>query len=204
MPIPGKSHKNIGNGQKNNGFHISAILSERYNPDMSPLITYQGHTPKVHENVYIAPGCQIIGRVTIEKDASIWFNSVLRGDINEIIIGEGSNIQDLSLIHLADTLPCIIGKNVLGGHKIILHGCTVADDAVIGMGAVVLNGAKIGKGAMVAAGAVVKENFVVPDGMLAAGVPAKIIGPVSEKVQAENKFYVEKYKKLAQKYKTEI
>jgi len=167
-----------------------------------PLITpFQDYHPQIDSSVYIAPGCHVIGQVTLEKNVSIWHGTIIRGDINKIHVGEGTNIQDLSLMHVADDLPCIVGKYVLGGHKIILHGCEVGDDAMIGMGSTVLNGAKVGKGAMVAAGALVKEGFVVPDGMLAAGVPAKIIRKVSEKDMKETKHYVEKYMKLAQVYK---
>ncbi len=167
------------------------------------IYSYQDHKPQIDPSVYIAPGVQIIGRVTLEKNVSIWHNSVIRGDINEIKIGEGSNIQDLSLLHVADDLPCIIGKNVLGGHRIIIHGCTVEDDVMIGMGAILLNGCKIGRGAFIAAGTVVKENFVVPPMTLVAGVPGKIIREVTEKDIEQNMFYVKKYQKIAQIYLSE-
>jgi carbonic anhydrase/acetyltransferase-like protein (isoleucine patch superfamily) len=159
------------------------------------------HTPKIDPSVYIAPGAQIIGRVTLEKNVSIWHNTVIRGDINDIFVGEGSNIQDLSLLHVADHLPCIVGKNVLGGHRIILHGCTVGDEVMIGMGAILLNGCKIGDGAFIAAGTVVKENFVVPPRTLVAGVPGKIIREVTQQDIEQNMIYVKKYQRLAEVYK---
>jgi carbonic anhydrase/acetyltransferase-like protein (isoleucine patch superfamily) len=144
------------------------------------IVTHAGFLPRIHPSAFIADSAQIIGNVEIAKDASIWFNSVLRGDINSIYIGERSNIQDGSIFHVTSELPVYIGNDVTVGHGAIVHGCRVEDGSLIGMGAVVLDRAHIGKQALVAAGAVVREGFVVPDGMLVGGVPAKVLRALTE------------------------
>lgn len=142
--------------------------------------TLQGKSPQLHPSVYVAPGAHVIGNVVAEENASIWFNAVLRGDNEQIFIGKSSNIQDGTIIHVDPGHPINIGENVTVGHNCILHGCTIEDGALIGMGATVLNGAVIGKGALVAAGAVVGEGKKVEPGMLVAGVPAKPIKQLSD------------------------
>jgi carbonic anhydrase/acetyltransferase-like protein (isoleucine patch superfamily) len=144
------------------------------------IIAHGGFSPRIPPSAFIAEGAHIIGNVEIAKDASIWFNSVLRGDINSIYIGERSNIQDGSIFHVTSELPVYIGNDVTVGHGAIVHGCQVEEGSLIGMGAVVLDRAHIGKQALVAAGAVVREGFVVPDGMLAGGVPAKVLRALTE------------------------
>jgi carbonic anhydrase/acetyltransferase-like protein (isoleucine patch superfamily) len=135
---------------------------------------------RIHPSAFIADGVHLIGDVRIAEDASVWFNSVLRGDINRIEIGERTNIQDCSVLHVTNELPCIVGNDVTVGHRAIVHGCTVGDCCLIGMGSIVLDNAKIGSHSLVAAGAVVLQNSVVPEGMLVAGVPAKIIRPLTD------------------------
>ncbi len=144
------------------------------------IIAHAGISPRIHPSAFVADGAHIIGNVEVAKDASIWFNCILRGDINSIYIGERSNIQDGSIFHVTEALPVHIGNDVTVGHGAIVHGCRVEDGSLIGMGAVVLDRARIGKQALVAAGAVVREGFVVPDGMLVGGVPAKILRALSE------------------------
>jgi carbonic anhydrase/acetyltransferase-like protein (isoleucine patch superfamily) len=139
-----------------------------------------GMKPKVDESVYLAPGTHLIGDITLEKDVSIWFNSVLRAENDSIKIETGSNVQEGTTIHVDEGYPVHIGKNVTIGHNCIIHGCTIEDGALIGMGAIILNGAHIKKGAVVAAGAVVGENKVIEEGMLAAGVPAKPLKPIND------------------------
>ena len=116
----------------------------------------------------------LIGDVTVEAGASVWFGAVLRGDNSAIVIGAGSNIQDNCVIHCADQLPTVVGENVTVGHMALLEGCEIGDGALVGMGAIVLQRAKVGARALVAAGAVVGEGVEIPDGVLAAGVPAKV------------------------------
>ncbi len=140
------------------------------------LFPYQNKFPKIGENVLLASGVKIIGDVEIGKDANIWYNAVIRGDVNYIKIGEATNIQDLSMLHVTGkTAPLNIGNKVTVGHNVILHGCTIEDLSLIGMGAVVLDNAVIEKNSFVAAGSVVKEKFRVPSGTLVAGVPAKVV-----------------------------
>lgn len=138
-------------------------------------IPFQGVTPQVSEDVFVAEGVQIIGDVSIADRVSIWFNTVIRGDVNRVAIGECTNIQDNCTLHVADPNPCLIGKCVTVGHGTILHGCTVLDNCLIGMGAIILNGAVIGENSIVGAGALVTENKVIPPNSLVVGAPAKVI-----------------------------
>jgi gamma-carbonic anhydrase len=131
--------------------------------------------PKVHSTAFIAPGAVVFGDVRIDEDASIWFNCVLRGDVNYIQIGKRTNIQDLSLLHgVIDEYPVIVGDDVTVGHSAIIHACVIEDNCLIGMGAKVLSGAVVGANSIVAAGAVVREGQVVPPNSLVAGVPAQV------------------------------
>jgi carbonic anhydrase/acetyltransferase-like protein (isoleucine patch superfamily) len=148
------------------------------------IITHAGISPKIHPSAFIAEGALIIGNVEIAKDASVWFNSVLRGDINSIYIGERCNIQDGSIVHVTSELPVSVGSDVTVGHGAIVHGCRIEDGSLIGMGAVILDRAHIGKHALVAAGAVVREGFVVPDGALVGGVPAKVLRSLTDEEKA--------------------
>lgn len=142
--------------------------------------------PRIDEQAVVADGAVVLGDVTIEKDVSIWYNAVIRGDANSISIGEGTNIQDLAVLHVDADASLAIGKNVTIGHGAILHGCTIKDQALIGMGAIVLNGAVIGKGSMIAAGALVPQNTVVPDGALYMGNPAKFRRMLTEEELTAN------------------
>ena len=142
--------------------------------------------PRIDEQAVVANGAVVLGDVTIEKDVSIWYNAVIRGDANSISIGEGTNIQDLAVLHVDADASLAIGKNVTIGHGAILHGCTIKDQALIGMGAIVLNGAVIGKGSMIAAGALVLQNTVVPDGALYMGNPAKFRRMLTEEELTAN------------------
>ena len=135
----------------------------------------------------MAPSADIIGDVSLAKDSSIWYQSVVRGDHDRIVIGEGSNIQDGCVLHADEGFPAIIGNYVTVGHAAIIHGCEIGDGALIGMGAIVLNGAKIGKNAIIGAGALVTQGTVIPDGMLALGSPAKVKRAVTEEEIAENR-----------------
>ena len=137
-------------------------------------------TPQCAPSAWVAPGAIVVGDVALGADSSVWYGCVLRGDNDRIVIGAGSNIQDLTLIHVDAGVPCRIGARVSVGHRAILHGCTVHDGALIGMGAILLNGAVVEAGAIVAAGALVPEGRVIPAGMLAVGSPARATRPVDE------------------------
>ena len=129
---------------------------------------------------WVAPNASIIGDVTLEKDTSIWFNATIRGDVENIYVGKGSNIQDGSVLHTDPGFPLKIGRNVTIGHLVMLHGCTIEDNSLIGIGAVILNGAKIGKNCIIGANALVTENKVIPDNSLVVGSPGKIVRQVSD------------------------
>ena len=140
--------------------------------------------PKNSGENWIAPNATIIGDVTLEKNSSIWFNAVLRGDIENIYIGEGSNVQDGSVLHTDPGYPLQIGKDVTIGHLVMLHGCTIGNNSLIGIGAVILNGAKIGKNCIIGANALVTENKEIEDNSLVVGSPGKIIRKItSEEVK---------------------
>ena len=140
------------------------------------IFPYQGLYPKLGTNVFLASGVKIIGNVEIGKDSSVWYNSVIRGDVHYIKIGESTNIQDCSMLHVTNgKFPINIGNKVTIGHSVSLHGCTLNDLCLIGIGAIVLDGAIVESNSMVAAGALVKENYIVPSGKLVAGVPARVI-----------------------------
>ncbi len=131
--------------------------------------------PQVHDSCFVAPNAAVIGSVTLEEQASIWFNVTLRGDCEEIHVGRGSNIQDGAVVHADPGFPCRIGEHVTIGHLAMVHGCTIGEGSLIGINAVVLNGAVIGKGCLVGANALVKEGMVVPDGAMVLGSPAKVV-----------------------------
>jgi carbonic anhydrase/acetyltransferase-like protein (isoleucine patch superfamily) len=141
---------------------------------VATLIEYEGKTPQVAEDAFVAPTAVLIGDVTVSEGASVWFGAVLRGDNSQIVIGRGSNVQDNCVIHCADGLPTIVGENVTIGHMAMLEGCTIGDGALVGMGAIVLQRAAVGAGSLVAAGSVVGEGTEIPGGVLAAGTPAQV------------------------------
>lgn len=141
---------------------------------MRPLIQpFQGAVPDVHPDAFIAAGCAIIGDVRIAAGASVWFNSVLRGDVESIQVGRGSNLQDGTVVHADPGFPVLIGSDALIGHMALIHGCTIQDQGFVGMGAVVMNGAVIESSAMLAAGAMLTEGKIARSGQLWAGRPAK-------------------------------
>ncbi|MCG8618039.1 MAG: gamma carbonic anhydrase family protein [Desulfobacterales bacterium] len=144
------------------------------------LYAFKQHRPEVHDTAFIAPTAQIIGEVRIKPNASVWFQTVIRGDMDLITIGENANIQDLCMCHADEGMPLTIGTGVTVGHRCVIHGCTIEDDCLIGMGAVVMNKAVIGRGSIVAAGAVVLENTVIPPYSLVVGSPGKVKKTYSE------------------------
>lgn len=163
------------------------------------LFPYQDLFPEIHENVYLASGVKIIGDVKIGKDSSVWYNCVIRGDVHYVKIGEMTNIQDCSMLHVTNgKYPLNIGNKVTVGHSVKLHGCTIEDLSLIGIGSIVLDGATVKERSMVAAGAVVKPGFVVPSGKLAAGVPARIIRDLTEDEILDLERSAERYKKYTE------
>ena len=152
------------------------------------------HQPELHPTSWVAPNAVVIGKVVLHADANIWYSVVVRGDTDTLTIGEGSNIQDGSVVHTDVGLPLVVGKHVTVGHQVILHGCQIGDESLIGMGAVILNGARIGKHCIVGAGSLVTEGKEFPDGSLIMGSPAKVVREVRpeeiEKIRASAAHYV--------------
>ena len=140
----------------------------------------ESRRPQIAEDAFVAPATVVVGRVRIGARSSVWYGSVLRGDDEEIIIGEDSNVQNLSVMHADPGYPAVLGDRVTMGHRAIVHRARVEDDVLIGMGAILLNGAKIGSGSVIAAGAVVTPGTEIPPASLVAGIPAKVLRPVRE------------------------
>lgn len=169
---------------------------------MALIVSVDGFTPEVHPTAWVAPNATLVGRVKIEAKASVYYGSVLRGDINEIVLGEGSNIQDNCVVHTEADSPTIIGKYVGVGHNAVIHCAKVGDGALIGMGAVLLANAVIGDGAFVAAGALVREGQEIPAHHLAVGVPAKDRGPMDEETAARVKANAYEYLDITESNRT--
>ena len=163
------------------------------------IYDFEGHTPKVDPNSWVASNAVIIGKVELKKNSNIWFNVTLRGDVEPITVGEGSNVQDGSVVHSDPGCPVIIGKNVTIGHLVMLHGCVIEDDCLIGIGSTILNKAKIGKNSIIGANALVTENKVIPERSLVLGSPGKIVRQVTdeeiEHIKENARDYVENFKK---------
>ncbi len=136
-------------------------------------------SPTIHPSAWVADNAQVVGNVSLGEDCSVWFGVVMRGDTERLTIGRGTNIQDSSVLHADPGMPLIIGENVSVGHQVMLHGCTVGDGSLIGIGAIVLNGARIGKNCLVGAGALVTEGKEFPDGSMILGSPAKAVRQLS-------------------------
>ncbi len=148
---------------------------------MSCLIReFEGINPDLDSKTFIADGGRVIGAVKMKEFSSVWFNTVVRGDVNHIEIGSYSNVQDNSVVHVADDNPTIIGDFVTIGHGCIIHGCIIEEHCLVGMGAVILNGAVVGKGSIIAAGAVIKERQIIPPYSLVIGLPAKVVKTIPE------------------------
>ncbi|PKB28814.1 gamma carbonic anhydrase family protein [Pseudonocardia alni] len=144
------------------------------------MITVNGHTPQVHEQAWVAPGAVLAGEVSIGPETGIWYTCVIRADLAPITLGARTNVQDGSVLHADPGFPATIGDGVTIGHRAVVHGCTVEDDVLIGMGAVLMNGVHVGAGSLIAAGAVLTQGTVVPPGSLVAGVPGKVRRELSQ------------------------
>lgn len=173
------------------------------------LYPYLNTVPELGEDVFIAPGARVIGRVRLEKGVSVWHNAVLRGDVNDIVIGAYSNIQDNATVHCDSGisgldpagLPTIVGEYVTVGHNCVLHACTVEDDCLIGMGAVILDGAHIGRGSVIGAGSLVTKGTRVPPFSLVIGIPGKVVKTLPESKAEDIRRQSEAYFALASAYR---
>lgn len=167
---------------------------------MGNIFEYLGHRPQIGAAVFIADTARVIGDVTIGEQSSIWFGSVLRGDINRIVVGHHTNIQDNSVCHVAGEDACLVGNYVTVGHRTILHGCTVGDEVLIGMGAVLMNGVVVGEQSIIGAAALLTEGLVVPPGSLVYGAPAKVVSALGQTERVKIKRWAEKYCRVAANY----
>jgi len=167
------------------------------------IFPYHGKSPSIGRDVFVAPGAAVIGDVTLGEGASVWFSAVLRGDINRIEIGAGTNVQDGAVIHVAGDKPAIVGRDVTVGHGAIIHAATVGDGCLVGMGATILDGAVIGERSLVGAGALVTPNTVIPAGSLVVGSPAKAKRPLTPEEIAGMADNARRYVELAGNYAAE-
>jgi gamma-carbonic anhydrase len=158
-------------------------------------------TPNVHPSAFVAPGAIVLGDVTLSEDSSVWFGTVLRGDIHRIVIGPKSNVQDGAVVHLADDFGTTIGELVTVGHKAILHACTIGDEVLVGMGATILDGAEIGARCIIGAGALVTGGKKISPGSMVLGAPAKVVRQLSQQEQAGIRVWAERYVTLSRKYR---
>ncbi|MFH1612157.1 MAG: gamma carbonic anhydrase family protein [bacterium] len=162
---------------------------------------FNGKKPNIHSDTFIAHSAQIIGDVEIKINASIWYNVVIRADVDKIIIGECSNIQDGCILHEDNNFPLLIGKNVIVGHNAILHGAKIGNGVLIGMGAIILDGAEIGDNSIIGAGTIISSNKKIESEVLVLGIPGKVIRKVTKEEIEKNLFWVQEYIKLAKKHK---
>jgi len=172
------------------------------------ILPFQKISPQIDPKAWLAPGAFVIGDVVIGSGSSVWFQSVVRGDVNSIRIGQNTNIQDLSMIHVTNKSSpkpagTVIGNDVTVGHRVILHGCTVGNGCLIGMGSILMDHVNVGDGSMVAAGSLVVEGTIIPPGHLAIGSPAKVLRPLKENEIAMLKFLPGHYARLAEEYRAQ-
>jgi len=167
------------------------------------IYDFENIIPTLDKDSWVAANAVLIGKVILKKDANVWFNVVLRGDIEAITIGEGSNVQDGSIFHTDPGCPLTLGKSVTVGHMVMLHGCEIADNTLIGIGSTILNKTKIGKNCIIGANTLITENKVIPDKSLVLGSPGKIIRQVTDKeiedIKENARHYVENFKKYKKK-----
>jgi carbonic anhydrase/acetyltransferase-like protein (isoleucine patch superfamily) len=156
---------------------------------------------RIHETAWVAPSADLMGDVSLGEHASVWYQCVLRGDIGPIVVGPRSNIQDLTMVHVDEGVPCTIGADVGVGHRCVLHGCAIEDSCLIGMGSVLLNNVHVGSGSVIGAGAVVTEGMRIPPGSLVLGVPAKVVRPVDDALRGRIRLTAEHYVELARRHR---
>lgn len=156
--------------------------------------------PAIHPSAFVASTAAVVGRVTLGEESSVWYGAVLRGDINEIVIGPRSNIQDNAVVHLADDFGCHVGELVTVGHSAILHACTIKDEVLVGMGAIILDGAVIGERSIIGAGALVTGGTIIPPGSLVIGSPGKVVRTLSLDEQRKVRSWADKYVTVSRKF----
>ncbi len=156
--------------------------------------------PSLAEGVFIAQGAVVIGAVEMGAQSSVWYGSVLRGDINRIVIGPQSNVQDGSVLHVSDDFACILGERVSVGHRAVVHACTVGDEVLVGMGAIIMDGAQVGARSVIAAGSLVTKGMIIPEGSLVVGAPARVARMLTPEERAANARLALKYVEISRRY----
>jgi hypothetical protein len=178
-------------------FQIVSLKIQVYFPGMGQLDkqldTFLRKSPKLGKNVFIAKTAAVLGDVTLGAHSSVWYGAVLRGDINRIVVGHHSNVQDNAVLHLADDFPCVLGNWVTVGHSAVVHACEVGDEVLVGMGAVILDGAVIGKQSIIGAKALLTGGTKIPPGSLVLGAPAKVVRKLTKEERAGLKWWAQKY-----------
>lgn len=164
------------------------------------IYSLEGVSPQIDPTAWVAPDANLIGRVVLEAESSVWFTATLRGDNEEIRVGQGSNVQEASVLHTDMGYPLLIGANCTIGHRAMLHGCTIGDGSLIGMGATVLNGARIGRGCLIGAGALIAEGKEIPDGALVMGAPGRVVRILDADAQARLLASASGYRANAQRF----
>lgn len=169
-----------------------------------PIYRLGEHTPQIDPQSWVAPNATLIGQVVLRRNASVWWNCTLRGDTDRLIVGENSNIQDNSVLHTDPGIPLVVGKNVTVGHRVILHGCTVGDNSLIGMGSTLLNGAVIGKNCLIGANTLIPEGKVIPDRSLVVGLPGRIVRELTDEEVANLQLSADRYVAQWRRYVREL
>jgi len=168
------------------------------------LFSLPGRVPKLHPTAFVAPSATLIGDVEIAEEASIWYGCVLRGDINRIVVGPRSNVQDNSVVHLADDYPAVVGAYVTIGHSAIIHACTIEDECLIGMGSCILDGAVVGARSIIGAGALVTQGMRVPPGSLVLGKPGRVVRTLDLDAQRGLRSRAEKYVRVSREHREHL
>jgi carbonic anhydrase/acetyltransferase-like protein (isoleucine patch superfamily) len=178
----------------------AALAAQRRLFPRATIDRYQDKLPVLGERVLVAPGAAIIGAVRLGADVSVWYGAVLRGDLAPITIGDRSNIQDGTVVHVGDFSPCLVGSDTVVGHRVVLHGCTIEDACLIGMQATILDDAVVGEGSLVGAGALVTQKMVIPPRSLVLGAPARVVRSLTPEDQTFHREMAAKYARLKENY----
>ena len=182
---------------------VGVSISGRFGYFVGMILQFENQSPSLARECYVAENATVIGRVVLESQSSVWFGAVLRGDIESITIGERSNIQDNSVLHTSRNKPVVVGQGTTVGHNATLHGCSVGDNCLVGMGAILLDGCKIGDNCIVAAGALVKQNQEIPSGSLAVGAPVRVIRKLSDDEVSSLRKQASRYVVLQARYRNQ-
>ncbi|MFH1538225.1 MAG: gamma carbonic anhydrase family protein [bacterium] len=166
-------------------------------PEGVRIYEYLGKSPQAHETAFLAEGCVLVGDVVIGEESSVWYNAVLRGDINGVRVGRMSNVQDGCVLHVSDDYQCIVGDRVTVGHSVVLHACTIGDETTVGMGSVIMNAAEVGEKSIVAAGSVIPIGKKFPPGVLLRGAPAKVVRDLTDEEIEANIKMAKKYRRVS-------